>query len=91
MNLEICFFNQRLKKHLQTNAVDIQMIHQLQETMQLICALLGMPSLIEADTLDVVSLVNGFDVHRQLFCEICNVSICGGEVNDLIITKRFLL
>lgn len=76
MNLEICFFNKKLKKHLAANsaAVDLQLVAQLQETTQLICDLLTNPTLIEADTVDVQQCVNSFDVHRQLFCEVCNVS-----------------
>lgn len=81
MNMEISFFNSRLKKHLQTNAVDFQMVTQLQETLQLIRTLLNEPACVETENIDTNNLLKSFEIHRQLFCEMCNVS--NMKVNDL--------
>lgn len=76
MNLEICFFNKKLKKHLaSTNSVDIQMVTQLQETTRLICELLHGPQLIEADTVELAKATTCFEIHRQLYCDACNVAV----------------
>lgn len=75
LNFEVNLFNDRLKSHLHFRTVDLQLLGQLQETIELISKLMSDCTLIDTETIDVSQNASLLQLHRQLYCHTCNTAI----------------
>ncbi|XP_063699349.1 terminal uridylyltransferase Tailor-like [Culicoides brevitarsis] len=75
LNFEINLFNDRLKTHMNYRTVDLELLEKLQETTSLISKLLSGCILIDTDKNEAFINSEVLQMHRQVYCRICNLAI----------------
>lgn len=74
-NFEVNMFNNRLKSHLDIRTLDLQLLDQLQTTTELISVLVSDFTLVDFDTINFREASDMLQLHRQVYCRVCNTAI----------------
>lgn len=75
LNFEVSLFNDQLKSHLNIRTVDLQLLSQLQKTTELLSILMSDCILVDVDTVNIGKNYDMLQLHRQVYCRVCNTAI----------------